>query len=220
MCLSLQEVRNVGKGELNAEYYHETQSCRVHLKTYGLEKALLQHRFLFQDVNCIEKSAINANNGGKDEAIVFTMRRGGKTYVFGQVATQSSHKHLNERNISKQLLCKVSDRDFVVEKLCELLSRLSGTGEDSSSITSSASSTAFSTGWALGHITELVTIHNFVLRGSVDTMGSPKKSDGNGMTWEPCEPLMNVYREKVAIVIDLRKIISTQLRTFLTHFLP
>ena len=100
MCLSLQEVRNVGKGELNAEYYHETQSCRVHLKTYGLEKALLQHRFLFQDVNCIEKSAINANNGGKDEAIVFTMRRGGKTYVFGQVATQSSHKHLNEWNIS------------------------------------------------------------------------------------------------------------------------
>ena len=100
MRLSLQEVRNVGKGELNAEYYHETQSCRVHLKTYGLEKALLQHRFLFQDVNCIEKSAINANNGGKDEAIVFTMRRGGKTYVFGQVATQSSHKLLNERNIS------------------------------------------------------------------------------------------------------------------------
>ena len=107
----------------------------------------------------------------------------------------------------------------MVEKLCELLSRLSGTGEDSTSITSSASSTAFSTGWALGHITELVTIHNFVLRGSVDTMGSPKKSDGNGMTWEPCEPLMNVYREKVAIVTDLRKIISTQLRTFLTFII-
>ena len=50
-------------------------------------------------------------------------------------------------------------------------------------------------------------------------MGSPKKSDGNGMTWEPCEPLMNVYREKVAIVTDLRKIISTQLRTFLTLIL-
>ena len=103
----------------------------------------------------------------------------------------------------------------MVEKLCELLSRLSGTGEDSTSITSSASSTAFSTGWALRHITGLVTIHN-ILRGSVDTMGSPKKSDGNGMTWEPCEPLMNVYREKVVIVTDLRKIISTQLRTFLT----
>ena len=94
----------------------------------------------------------------------------------------------------------------MVEKLCELLSRLSGTGEDSTSITSSASSTAFSTGWALGHITELVTIHNFVLRGSVDTKGSPKKSDGNGMTWEPCEPLMNVYREKVAIVTDQEKL--------------
>ena len=94
----------------------------------------------------------------------------------------------------------------MVEKLCELLSRLSGAGEDSTSITSSGSSTAFSTGWALGHITELVTIHNFVLRGSVDTMGSPKKSDGNGMTWEPCEPLMNVYREKVAIVVDQEKL--------------
>ena len=104
----------------------------------------------------------------------------------------------------------------MVEKLCELLSRLSGAGEDSTSITSSGSSTAFSTGWALGHITKLATIHYFNLRGSVDTMGSPKKSDGNGMTWEPCEPLMNVYREKVAIVTDLRKIISTQLRTFLT----
>ena len=90
----------------------------------------------------------------------------------------------------------------MVEKLCELLSRLSGAGEDSTSITSSGSSTALSTGWALGHITKLVTIHYFVLRGSVDTMGSPKKSDGNGMTWEPCEPLMNVYREKVAIVTD------------------
>jgi len=118
-----------------------------------------------KDVNCIEKSAINANNGGKDEAIVFTMRRGGKTYVFGQV----------------------SDRDFVVEKLCELLSRLSGAGEDSTSITSSGSSTAFSTG------------------GSVDTMGSPKKSDGNGMTWEPCEPLMNVYREKVDLTTEACK---------------
>ena len=42
---------------------------------------------------------------------------------------------------------KVSDRDFVVEKLCELLSRLSGLGEDSTSITSSGSSTAFSIGW-------------------------------------------------------------------------
>ena len=37
-------------------------------------------------------------------------------------------------------------------------------------------------------------------------MGSPKKSDGNGMTWEPCEPLMNVYREKVAIVTDQEKL--------------
>ena len=94
----------------------------------------------------------------------------------------------------------------MVEKLCELLSRLSGAGEDSTSITSSGSSTAISTGWALCHITKLVTIHYFILRCNADTMGSPKKSDGNGMTWEPCEPLMNVYREKVAIVTDQEKL--------------
>ena len=94
----------------------------------------------------------------------------------------------------------------MVEKLCELLSRLSGAGEDSTSITSSGSSTAFSTGWALGQITRLVTIQNFILRGSADTMGSPQKSDGNGMTWVPCEPLMNVYREKVAIFTAQEKL--------------
>ena len=62
---------------------HQTQSCRI--KTYGLEQVFIQHRFLFQDVNCIEKSGTNANSGAKDEAIVFTMRRGGKTFIFGQV---------------------------------------------------------------------------------------------------------------------------------------
>ena len=40
-----------------------------------------------KDVNCIEKSATHATTGGRDEAIVFTMRRGGKSYVFGQVGT-------------------------------------------------------------------------------------------------------------------------------------
>ena len=112
----------------------------------------------------------------------------------------------------------------MVEKLCELLSRLSGAGEDSTSITSSGSSTAFSTGWALGHIRNLVTIHNLILRGSVDTMGSPKKSDGNGMTWEPCEPLMNVYREKVAIVTNQEKLEENHFHStknfFDFHFLP
>ena len=112
----------------------------------------------------------------------------------------------------------------MVEKLCELLSRLSGAGEDSTSITSSGSSTAFSTGWALGHIRNLVTIHNFILRDSVDTMGSPKKSDGNGMTWEPCEPLMNVYREKVAIVTNEEKLEENHFHStenfFYFHLLP
>ena len=82
---SSQDVKDIEKAESNAEYYHQTQSCRI--KTYGLEQVLIQHRFFFQDVNCIEKSGTNANSGAKDEAIVFTMRRGGKTFVFGQVVT-------------------------------------------------------------------------------------------------------------------------------------
>ena len=168
-------MKDIEKTESNAEYYHQTQSCRI--KTYGLEQVLIQHRFLFQDVNCIEKSGTNANSGAKDEAIVFTMRRGGKTFIFGQVATISTAWSNSLWNIYANLgfylvsnLCKlgyyisiyfhdirifmwhclkVSDRDFVVEKLCELLSRLCGSGEDSSSITSSGSSPAFSTGWVL-----------------------------------------------------------------------
>ena len=44
-------------------------------------------------------------------------------------------------------------------------------------------------------------------------MGSPKKSDGNGMTWEPCEPLMNVYREKVAIVTNQEKLEENDFRS-------
>ena len=81
---SFQDVKAIEKAETNAEYHHQTQSCRI--KTFGLtQQAFVQHRFLFQDVNCIEKSATNANSGGKDEAIVFTMRRGGKTFIFGQV---------------------------------------------------------------------------------------------------------------------------------------
>jgi len=119
-----------------------------------------------KDVNCIEKSGTNANSGAKDEAIVFTMRRGGKTFIFGQV----------------------SDRDFVVEKLCELLSRLCGSGEDSSSITSSGSSPAFSIG------------------SSVEGAGSPsRKIDGSAATWEPCEPLMHVFREKVDLTTEACK---------------
>ena len=78
-----QDVKDIQKTDSNAEYYRQTESCRI--KTYGFEQVLIQHRFLFQDVNCIEKSATNANSGAKDEAIVFTMRRGGKTFIFGQV---------------------------------------------------------------------------------------------------------------------------------------
>jgi hypothetical protein len=42
-----------------------------------------------KEVNCIEKSNINANSGNADEAIVFTMKNLGRNFVFGQVKTHS-----------------------------------------------------------------------------------------------------------------------------------
>ena len=38
-----------------------------------------------KEVNCIEKSNVNANSGNADEAIVFTMKNLGRNFVFGQV---------------------------------------------------------------------------------------------------------------------------------------
>ena len=36
-----------------------------------------------------------------------------------------------------------------------------------------------------------------LIRSSVDVVGSPRRVDGSAATWEPCEPLMHVFREKV-----------------------
>ena len=33
----------------------------------------------------------------------------------------------------------------------------------------------------------------------MEVVGSPRRFDGNLATWEPCEPLMNVFREKVIL---------------------
>ena len=55
-----------------------------------------------KDVNCVEKS----------------MKKGGKTFVFGQV----------------------SDGDFMVEKLCELLAKLKSASEDLLSLSSGSGS--------------------------------------------------------------------------------
>ena len=33
----------------------------------------------------------------------------------------------------------------------------------------------------------------------MEVVGSPRRFDGNVATWEPCEPLMNVFREKVIL---------------------
>jgi len=75
-----------------------------------------------KDVNCVEKSSTNANNDNQDEAIVFSMKKGGKSFVFGQV----------------------SDRDFVVEKLCELLAKLKNESEDILSLSSGSGSLTIS----------------------------------------------------------------------------
>jgi len=61
-----------------------------------------------KDVNCVENSSTNAYNDNQDEAIVFSMKKGGKTFVFGQA----------------------SDRDLVIEKLCELLAKPKSASED------------------------------------------------------------------------------------------
>ena len=38
----------------------------------------------------------------------------------------------------------------------------------------------------------------------MEVVGSPRRFDGNLATWEPCEPLMNVFREKVTLTIEDR----------------
>ena len=70
----------------------------------------------------MEKSSTNANNDNQDEAIVFSMKKGGKTFVFGQV----------------------SDRDFVVEKLCELLAKLKSASKDLLSLSSGSGNLSIS----------------------------------------------------------------------------
>jgi len=107
-----------------------------------------------KDVNCVEKSNTNANNGNFDEAIVFTMKSGIKNFVFGQVA----------------------DRDFVVEKLCELLSKLCDK-VDMGSLSSGSGS------------------HSFVM----DLETSPVSAEGSSSvsSFVIIEPLMNIFLESV-----------------------
>ena len=55
----------------------------------------------------------------------------------------------------------------------------------------------------------------------MEVVGSPRRFDGNAATWDPCEPLMNVFREKVILSKRvMQKIISLPLSkpiTFLLH---
>jgi len=62
-----------------------------------------------KDVICIEKANKNANTGYSDEGLVFSMKNCANNFVFGQV----------------------EDRDFVLEKLCELLAVASKTADTS-----------------------------------------------------------------------------------------
>ena len=112
-----------------------------------------------KNVNCVEKSCINVNHGNQDEAIVFTMKKGGKTFVFGQV----------------------SDRDFVVEKLCELLAKLKNENEDLLSLSSESGSLSMS-------------------QASGESGGASSSSP-----FQVVEPLMTIFRESVDLTTEAVK---------------
>jgi len=122
-----------------------------------------------KDVNCVEKSSTNVNHGNQDEAIVFTMKNGGKTFVFGQV----------------------SDRDFVVEKLCELLSQLKTESEDLASLSSGS-----------------VSLNNSQAGGVVGETGELEASLSSSnicSTFQVVEPLMTIFRESVDLTTEAVK---------------
>eukprot|EP00092_Neocalanus_flemingeri_P003122 GFUD01003339.1.p1 GENE.GFUD01003339.1~~GFUD01003339.1.p1 ORF type:complete len:1139 (+),score=353.99 GFUD01003339.1:87-3503(+) len=116
-----------------------------------------------KDVNCVEKSSINVNHGNQDEAIVFTMKNGGKTFVFGQV----------------------SDRDFVVEKLCELLAQLKTESEDL--VSQSSGSASQTSSQASG------------------VVGGPVEIQASADTFQVTEPLMTIFRESVDLTTEAVK---------------
>eukprot|EP00092_Neocalanus_flemingeri_P012003 GFUD01012940.1.p1 GENE.GFUD01012940.1~~GFUD01012940.1.p1 ORF type:complete len:1138 (+),score=342.79 GFUD01012940.1:127-3540(+) len=116
-----------------------------------------------KDVNCVEKSSINVNHGNQDEAIVFTMKNGGKTFVFGQV----------------------SDRDFVVEKLCELLAQLKTESEDL--VSQSSGSASQTSSQASG------------------VVGGPVEIQASANTFQVTEPLMTIFRESVDLTTEAVK---------------
>lgn len=132
-----------------------------------------------KDVNCIEKSATNENSGAKDEAIVFSMRRGVKNFVFGQV----------------------SDRDFVVEKLSELLARLADQSDERTSL-HSVSSTATSRSSSNDQSEGSASLNK--QQGGLEKVGGSGEV-GTGLVWDLTQPLMNVYRESVDLTAEAVK---------------
>jgi len=122
-----------------------------------------------KDVNCVEKSSTNVNHSNQDEAIVFTMKKGGKTFIFGQV----------------------SDRDFVVEKLCELLSQLKTESEDIVSQSSGSGSLASS------HASGVVAV--------VADLTVSSNSPTNSNAFQVVEPLMTIFRESVDLTTEAVK---------------
>lgn len=116
-----------------------------------------------KEVNCVEKSNVNANSGNVDDAVVFTMKNMGRNFVFGQV----------------------DDRDFVVEKLCELLSRISGDRSERTSVSSGTS------GGDSDHSSPA---------GQALTATSP--------SFQAIEPLMNIFRESVDLTTEACKEIA------------
>ena len=95
-----------------------------------------------KEVNCVEKSNTNANNGNWDEAIVFSMKSGIRNFVFGQVGFSRLAAEWLGTNMMAAAI-QVADRDFVVEKICELLAKLKDDNKEIVSINSGSGSTSF-----------------------------------------------------------------------------
>jgi len=102
-----------------------------------------------KDVSCIEKTNVNAMNGSFDEGIVFSMKNCLNNFVFGQV----------------------EDRDFVIEKLCELLA---------------------ASGYEHSH----------------SKHASRRDRQPDTPTFQPIDPLMTIFREKVDLTAEACKEIS------------
>ncbi|TRY63799.1 hypothetical protein TCAL_07164 [Tigriopus californicus] len=109
-----------------------------------------------RDVTCVEKTDSQPNGNTVDEAISIAMKTTKKPFIFAQIP----------------------DRNFVVEKLSDLLSKLEDPSENV--LTKSGSGSGSGVG------------SDYVTNVSLPTTCS---SSGSFENMEPCEPLMNIFKE-------------------------